>query len=472
MSEEMYLEHGTTRSSRSWRGISFVVIISLSIMSILSLGNTGAETTKPNVQSAAIGNRISAIPDNTMPNPPSTVGPLCKKQVIFLLDRSHSVMSGSTDYTKVNALKLALDMTIIQMGTSAQAAGRDAYVYISAFAARAKDQNPYGGSSLGEFYAWIASNNVAVPASRDNMVYNVIGSNDNGIYYRDSSSGADYKTIIGDPVATFVNAIKGYHGDDNGSTNYQAAFESAMGKIDFGTDPTSTGDDDFDMVIMLTDGLPTSHNGNLAGPWVTPDNGDLLAAQSAVNNLRTGGFVRPPVPVYGIITGSEAAQPGVASYMRQVFGTGNFAMQENWGLVYNEINAILSTMGCAVPKTNVTSGISATAAASPSTVMEGQNSNVTVTVTNTGSVDLTNVTVTGPGGWTQVIPTLPAGTTSNFPAYLLNVPLGGSNPMPLSFNVTSTSMFNSATMNLVGGTLNPTAVATTAINVERIPLPS
>ncbi|MFN8015237.1 MAG: hypothetical protein U0R17_01350 [Acidimicrobiia bacterium] len=348
--------------------------------------------------------RLSA--NNTTPNPGPTYGSACVSRIIVLLDRSYSIINTVGNRSNVVALKGALNNFMTQIGTSASNAGGKAEVLIDAFATTSVWQN--GMASGQDFFSWANGLNVADPGNRFFQALNVgvDPSGTDGIWYNNSDTY---------PYNPFLPATanKGYAAsttllgsDSYGTTNYHQAFADAGSMIDFWTNPGDRGDDDFDMVLMITDGLPTSNSGSnnsvdpgepgIQGPWVTPDGADLLYAAYGVNQLRTGKnfsfadpntVVRPPVPVVGIIAGSEASDPSTPGYMDTVFGSGNWYGANNFGSDLSDriSQATAGLSGCGggrTTKTDVTPAIDLNVTPTNPTVKEGSSTTITVTVKN------------------------------------------------------------------------------------------
>lgn len=403
--------------------------------------------------------------------------------VIYIVDRSSSISAG-----EAAQLRAALKAEMWALAARGQALNVAINVYISVFASSTKNKTPWGWSGVWD---------VTTPQGLTDHL-NLI---DAIPFWSEGGLGRfDYLA----PLAGVAHA-----------TNWHDAFVDTAQTIGFWNNhavaPVLTPDKDFDLVVMVTDGEPTINNGpnevydrgvvddQTSGSTTGAD--DKKSSRYLVNALRTGGPVnnnwymgspvyvnrspfpaldlsaRQPVNVVGIIIDTNNNKAAMAGNMSYIFGA------ENVGWFYsNNFNSSLNTaitsssssLTCTAAKTGVTSGISATISASPTTVLEGHSTSITISVTNTGTIDLSSVKVSGAGcSPPRVIASLPAGVTKTFTApCIVNVPFGGPDPQDETYTVTSTSLFDSSTMELTSGVLNPTASPVASIDVERVPLPS
>jgi|GEM_PF-3826084 len=496
------VENEKNTKRRSWRALSFFVAISLAVVGSLVFGNSETEASVKNdnskISSASSGfkstnNWPSVSASDVAPNPAPTFGPNCVGRVAVLIDRSHSVINiaqsnGVGDYAYVNEMKFALGSVINQLGQGAQNSGNEMYLIPIAFAGSAVVQTPYTGSTLGEFYSFVSSMDVSNPANRARLG-SEIGVNENGIYYRDSTldgryKGPDYNPnlMFGGTINGFPDSwlnLRGYAAGDNGTTNWQAAFDAARGQVGFWTPGApSDGDDDFDLVLMITDGIPTSHDANMSGPWSNPDAGDLKAAQDSINALRLGAFgTIPQTPVHGLVVGSDAQRSDISEIMNKTFGAGSYTLESNWSNLRGKLNEIIANYSC-IPKVEVKTGIEVTATPVPSTVREGQEGTISITVRNTSDVPLTGVSVRiNPSGVNDIVvpmfSLLPAGQSRTFThTYRTSVPLGMPAPAAYSAEAHAWAVLGPNETLAPGNSLQPVNSIPFGITIERIPLPT
>lgn len=464
---------------RRTRVVSLVALVLVTALVTTGVSTNSDSATAKKNQSIKPGQAVNSaysVPVNTQANPPITKGPACTNRVLVLMDRSHSVVNNAGNQSGANAIKQAVVDFQNGLGVAAQQNGSRAEVYSFAFANYTRMQNGPASWSQADFNAWAPYVNLADPTAR---FLNALAVNET--WYR-GSGGSAY-----DPSRPST-APKGY-GNDNGTTNYEDAFHAAMGFIDpWGGGVNAGPDADFDMVLMVTDGVPTTNMASRSRPagmdyvWSRPD--DVSRAQWAVNSLRLGtdpanvfSQVRRPVPVYGVFTGFAGSYtPGnVAPIMERVFGPGNWGYSDYAGLL-GILQGYASQLTCIAAKTDETASLTLTAAANPPSVEEGNTAVVNFTVTNTGSVALDSLRVRlgGPGGTIVVTSpvTLNPGQTYTFPAgHNIPVLFGAGDPIQQSYVVTANAVYDPVTQNV--NTATPVSNQDQVdIDVIRVPLPS
>lgn len=500
------LENITSSRFRIFRSRLLIVVLAMLILlssAVYGFANVDKSSSKAMAANKPEITRLAG--NNPTPNPAPTAGPACVSRVIVLLDRSYSIINsaqskGLPDRTYVVQLKNALLNMMTAVGTRAATyPGGRAEVMIDAFGTTSQWQN---GMAPGQnFFDWVSGLNVADPTNRFFQSLNVGVSSDgtDGIWYSDTDSY---------PYNPFFpsTANKGYAGsvvlnpsDSYGTTNYHQAFVDAANMIDFWTNPSSTGDDDFDLVLMITDGVPTSNSGSnhsveagepgIQGPWLNPDAADLLYAAYGVNKLRTGESltsgtkVRPGVPVEGILVGSEAGNPSAWDHMNTVFGSGNWYGASNFTTdLEARITSATAGLNCTASrpvKTNVNPGIEITPVVSspdddPLTlkyeITEGNTATVTYTVKNTGDTDLKDVVVTAPG-YSKSFGTIAKGAPPVTGSYTVSVGLGGELPPPQRVRVDSKVIYDPVTQNAPAD-MTPSDFKDLEFLVGRVPMPT
>lgn len=493
---------------RSTKKLSRVVYIAIaSVVLVLAINFvpnsslSSAQAYKAHVASVIMASRPGNIANNTVPNPAPTNGPTCHHRVIILVDRSYSIVNDTpnNDLRDAKYLKNSVNGALMVLASQAHTSNSKMEVIIQAFAGKTVTQNdPY----TGDLGAWAQANDVAhYDATKSNpydslnaMMRNVVGMDPNGqdgIWFRNEASWwPAFRTYPGDPNATALSWSKGYPSDDNGTTNYEGAFNSARGLINFWTPgPASDADDDFDLVLMVTDGLPTTNDGpgGMGGQYVTPDNQDLSRAQGAINALRLGAFgTIPPTPVVGVLAGQAAAGSSSDGYMNQTFGAGNWTKNTDFSSLQGTILNALAPYSCVKAKIPVATGIKVAAPVSNGDILEGskQRATVDLNIENSGDIALSYVRaryrVVGapwPNSWTTVVAfgnMIQPHTSISVPLVSLGAPMGTmGGTKNYEVQVTSASLFDDATMVLApGSTKTPSAQSGFQYNVIPVPLPS
>lgn len=500
------VELTSERKPRSTRklNITAVALVALaSLFSSISLAATDSPVSavKQQAKVASVGQPSAIGLKSSPPNPGYTPGPDCVYNVMLLLDRSFSVLNGG-GWSDVNAFKASIHALYNALAARAGPGGT-ANVIVYAFGTYAIGQNGVGTQPAG--WSWGDSINIANPYAQLHQAGLI-----NNIYFTNSSSY---------PIASFapMDIYRGYGGGvditpydgvDNpvimygsasgyGSTNYHDAFAAAANSINFFTNnnPSASGDQDIDMVVMVTDGEPTLNNGSdhLASPGepslstgLDVDPADIIWAAYSVAQLRTGASFndsngiprigpRPPTNVRGILAGSAAGDVGAWGTMDQVFGSGNWLATVSYGQdLIDRLSQTIAPLTCAVSKTTVTTGIQATAVG-PASIEEDETGNISVTVTNTGGTPVTNVRASVGGAvfatWNGILQ--PGTSITLSPAYSFYVPFGGPNPLGITVDVVSDAIFDPATEELApGSSANPSDDDISNMEVIRVPLPS
>lgn len=390
MSEELHLESETDIRSRSWRGLSLLAVISLTVISSLVLGSSGLDSSSPRkpvklIKTAGSPNAILSEPINYQSQPLSTRGPLCNSKILVLMDRSLSVVNnaGGTQST-ADALKNGLIHFQNELGLATQPGSR-AEVYTYAFADNAVFQN-FGGGDFPSFWDWIPYANLQTNEGR--WANGILV---NQIHFRGS----------GGPLNNGPNlAWRGYTSASDDATNWDEAFTKAINHMNFWGGSTTDPDGDWDLVLMVTDGVPTINNASRTRTdgyvWSRPE--DVSRARWGINSIRTGvnpnnifAQVRAKTPVYGIFVNS----PGVYSntghitpILDRTFGPGNWSNVNNAGLL-GALTGISQKLTCAPAKKVVTPKIAIENIAtspSPAVIKEGGTGTITGTIRNTSQV--------------------------------------------------------------------------------------
>ncbi len=424
-------------------------------------------------------------------NPATRCGPRGVTRLFIMVDRSHSVMNfASGTFSNVNATKIALQILVDTIGMQAQANGTEAYIYITAFADTAVWQN--GPDRYGnDFFSWINNTNIANPAVREHVKRDVIGSNDDGIYFRRSYTQPAYKVVPGNPVATNQNRIRGYQDrpGNGGYTNFQAALEAGQNYARLFSTSSAGPDDDVDLYYMITDGFPTSNFLDPRGGSTTvSDFNDIMTGQGAANGLKLGAFgTIAPGPVKAILVGNMASDGTSNSHMNTVFGPGNFRSVPNYANLVSEISGQIRDNLCSSRPVPVNPSIQVVSARPvPSAVEEGRQGSIEVTVRNNGDVDLTHVTARiqrlvgstatnySPELWLIPFPgRFSVGETRTFRlTHPIDVPFGVLDPLTFRISINSTAILGPSNV-VVSGSPNPSTTSEIVrFDVIRIPLPS
>lgn len=404
-------------------------------------------------------------------NPPATNGPGCVARVIILLDRSRSMIrSGSDQMRDVLQLKSVVKQFLTSIHNKLKdQPGAIVNVSIFAFGTLSIDQ---GGSDLN-----IAStdNNKADLKALKTIVGTTNAGSDgkDGIWFTNNDVSFPY---LNAPLGLPSDALRGYQSgwvgpllNNFGTTNYHEAFIQAGRKIKDHVGPTydpniPAGDNDYDLVMMITDGFPTTNSGSdnvvtYGEPGVVPTNGgystqdeDLNYAQRSVNSLRRGTRfpvgsawtdtekVRPPVSVVGILTGDQ--DDDTNGYMNRVFGS-NEPGNKKWYRATNfshllsakiaEATTGLGATCGTTPPIDVVPAISIDAVTTTPLITEGVTGNVNVTVTNLTNSDLINVYIDGPNGYHNTLEEFSQGESQTV---LVPIPSSFGSPSPLTANFT------------------------------------
>ncbi len=505
MTPTINLPSETTRKTASrTRVASIAVFVALSLCVTLIL-TSGALGQSLNRKTASQTARLTA--GNSTPNPSQTSGPNCVARVVLLVDRSFSVIENAPASDPRQNVKRVKAMIHNLMDTLSQRVqsipGGRAEVIIYAFGTDAVRQNQ-AGQNLRDFSV-LASEKAAVGDSTSGF---------DGIWF---TKDLDKAYRPGYPST----ASKGYNGtgslgasDHFGTTNHQQALVRAGTFIDNNHPSAGNGDDDVDLVLMITDGNATTNSGdnNVLSPGESgidfPGSSNSVFnvsyAERAVTRLRTGkGFgagegsgpvVRPPVAVKAI----RIATGGGNADMDTVFGSSNWVngSYSNVSALANSASDVgmcnntptTTTPGTTTPPTttpakySVIPTIEMTASASHASLDEGDNSGtITITVTNTTSgVGLRDISLTGTD-ITQGLFTLnAAGTAGSSQSFIVPVDaaFGSSSPRGFSYSVHGFAAIDPVTQYC--GSFdgqNPTCVTPTvnrsvSVTINRVPLPS
>lgn len=482
-------------------------------------------------------NRVVAYEPNTQDNPGFKLGARCDFNVELLIDRSGSILSGANpagSQTDANAIKATVNDFLDSLANHANATGlgSNANVFTDAFATYSIEQNgPAPDPSMGlTSWNWLNSINLTDPSQhqidpagdpypseyrgKTNLEYqkDVV----NNIWYPNSPGSNPFNP--NSPRTAFKGYLGGtrYAPDRNtglGGTNWEDALTIASQRIRFWTgssDPDfaedySVADKDFDLVIMVTDGVPTLNNGPdhvptpgepslTSASWV--DQADVMNAKNAVNALRTGGSIedsngrtvvqsRPKTNVIGIMAGGYADNPSAPTYLKAVFGEEDSAtVGKNWYLANNFTNGLgdalqsaIDTLGC-VPRRVVHPSIDLTATPNTGEITEGESKTIDLTVTNTGDVKLVDVNIEDYDG-NQIIlgESLEVGESKTF-TYTISVAMGTEGPIEKTLYVVSRALLESTDVveplpeGTEGDPAQPWDSEELVFTVKHLPLPS
>lgn len=498
-------------------------------------------------------------------NPGFTRGPRCVMHVHLLMDRSGSIMgnAGGTE-RDANYMKDSVKEFYGVLSANAQGVpgGSAATVGLDAFATYAISQNmvtpdDHYGPKGSDWLSTIDISNTAThtiniqkkpapPATlppmnvsinnldyQKQIVQNVwyrggraINVPANTGPYDPSNPDSSWKGYYGGLFSDFTPLRDSTPGPTG--TNYDDAFISAARQISFWTNSWDTsngqtnwnkrGDDDFDLVLMVTDGLPTMNDGpdhqlqmNEPGLTASASTGpeDLLYALNDVNTLRSGnaylnpngtpmtGFYgkRPPVNVMGIIVGSQANNPTARSNMTTMFGPelGNPGKLPNWfatenfstdvGGLSDVLKNAITKFNCGVPPAKTDVSLTTDPAVGVE-VMESDTDTYSfkVTVTNKSNVPLKNTKVTVNGtplsGFPSTLGKFGEASATKTVVRPFTVPMGfiGSpTPNELTFQIKFTSDIVRApgqTCDAPECNLHPSAQKTLTYTIKRSALPS
>lgn len=513
----------------------FLLIITLVVVvtSAFSLRSETHFTTKSATLKAASVAFLTEA--NQTPNPGFTVGPKCSMRIVLLIDRSGSIMGNAVPQYSLeiaNTIKSTVNSFYGVLKTRADGyPGSQATVMVDAFATYSIPQNGIAPDpSIGlTSWDWLGSLDLADPNTHPTSPYSDYRNKTN-LQYQQSVINNIFYNYVKDPsydTSKPNSAYRGYYGTTGNQvntslgttgTNYDDALISAAHQISFwtggpsGTNPDKRGDDDFDLVLMVTDGQPTMNDGpnHVAdvGPPAedglknsNPEPIDVQYAQNEVNVLRTGrAFTdqngkemtgiwgkRPPVNVIGIIAGKEASNPNSLDNMDSVFGS-NVGLPadspKNWyatngfaGDLADALRKSINDIGCkkpdpAHPKISLTTNPSGAVE-----VPENQDATVSYTITNTGDTDLTKVKITNTvAGVTTVLydfgnAVFSTGDPGTTKSYTFSVPLGAASPFTHNLKVTSVASLDGRPL-APGFSDTPFDSKSITFKIKRSPLPS
>lgn len=491
----------TKLSTTGKKNIFFFIAFS-SLFLLFFTSAFAASPTKPNRSSKKVVAQAPSFVPNRVENPGFTMGPKCDFNVELLIDRSGSILSNAVpagSQTDANSIKSTVNSFLDSLASHANATGlgSNANVYTDAFATYSIPQNgaapePWMGLT-GEdaFY----SINITDTNRHENPRY--------PIEYR-GKTNLEYQKYVVDNIwypnspgrnpydPTRPNsAYKGYLGGDKfapnrntglGGTNWEDALNQSANRIRFWTgsdDPNFANDDplkkdkDFDLVIMITDGVPTLNNGpdNIATPGETSLNtadvvndDDVMHARNAVNALRTGRAIvnsdgstvvqsRPKTNVIGIMAGGYSRDASASTYLTSVFGEEDSAtVGKNWYLANNFTDGLggalqnaIDELGC-VPHRVVHPSVQITATPAVGEIEEGGSRVVNVTVENTGDVPLRNIEVRYNGSviGTSAAALNPGLTLTGMFSQRIDVAMGAPSPVIGTFEVTAEAVLEAS----------------------------
>ncbi len=361
---------------------------------------------------------------NPVKNPPYTFGPKCAMNVAVALDRSGSAMPYE-DQLK-GTLKQFYDL--LHSRANSIPTGGSANILLDAFGTYSVPQNsPPPNPTEAQIWEWFDRINIADADNLEfqkNIVDDIYYVGDQNQPYPPGRPDLAYKGFFGGLYSDFTPFRKSAAGA--GATNYDAPLTSLMRQITFWTwgEPERRGDDDFDLVVLITDGMPNRSYGPDHQPqFREPDllntsdpSNSLKYAREAVNTLRTGNAVkneetdeevgdqytkaRPPVPVIGILAGMGEDREESAINMSYVFGENSWYITSDFT---KELSAALAKaiegVGCfPVDEVVVNPDFKVEAVPASQTAEEGVDTFAKLKITNTGptQMDIQNIKVYGP----------------------------------------------------------------------------
>ena len=499
-SEAAEIETSKVKSKSSWRALSlFGVITLIVVLGVFSSAGpiNGLDSSKTVKVSAADAPDTFWGDPALAVNPPSN--PICpsKFDVLLTVDRSSSI-SDAESVTMKNSLNQMLWM----LAARGQSLGVGINVYISVFASRTYDITPWN---------WPGNRDVTTPAGLL-ALSNVV----NGIPFWSNPGDQSLwygGTAWGDGITH--------------ATNWHDAFISSAQTVGFWTNhattPTLTTDQDFDLVLMVTDGQPTVNDGHnhindggtgddqTSGGTVGAD--DLKASRYLVNALRTGTAVRnisafgwgtgsvvfvnnpapfpdfdlgprQPVPVKGVIIDTNNNKAAMAGNMSYVFGSegSGWLHANNFGSsLTSALGAATGGLTCSAPDKWVTPSIKIDVLSQPASIMEATTGSMTFRITNTSSIEVSgatialgNVNIYKNG---SLVTECPAFNLINVGDYYdctvtISVPLGGTAPLQSTYKAEGTPFYDPARFYRTNGTGLVSDDEPTAIVVDRQPLPT
>lgn len=521
--------------------IASVVLAALLVAALYTGSDSRFHSRGTLLKASSVGFLSEANPE---PNPGFTVGPTCTMRVMLLIDRSGSILGNadpSGSQTDANTIKSTVNSFYDVLKNRANGfTGSNATVMVDAFATYSIPQNGQSPSpSYGlQGWNWLESLDLADPSTHSvdkpgRPLYppDYLGKT-NLQYQKDVINSIWYygdKTQPFDPSKPNT-AYRGYYGTTGfqvntslgtTGTNYDDALISAARQISFWTDsPTGNnymkgGDDDFDLVLVVSDGQPTMNDGPDHVPDVGPpaeagliNNGaepiDVQYAKNEVNVLRTGrafkdengndmtGYWgrRPKVNVIGIIAGKEAKNPTALGNMDAIYGS-NAGIPankpKNWyatngfaGDLADALKKSVDDIGCKKPEPKHPSISLTTSPSGSVSINEGDSQTVVLKVKNTSSdTTLRNIKITKTvGGVESVVysgPTdtiLPGATLIPDKTYTFNVPLGAASPIVHTLKVTADAVLDEGDTIAPGFTDPATDSKTITFTVIRKRLPS
>lgn len=484
------------------KSIPIVILVLIVVVSTLSI----------QTQESKIGSHVkvkqagSNFPDpGLIPNPgPSVECPKPNFNVQLLIDRSNSVTSLDRTYYRF-FIKDILD----KLSHRARSVNGTMTLILHAFATVSIWQNSLDWQGLFD-----GSRDIADPAvlqKHKDLVDSIWFSND-----LDSGGFSNQGTLD--------TKYRGYFGGRGGAlpwggaTNWHDALVQSSSSIRFWTggdnSVNASPNQDNDVVILITDGMPTVNNGRDHISF-TPDDAlgvnyfdenNTSSARYSVNRLRSGdayknasGNVPPsnglfnlgsraPTNVYGIMIGGDAHDAG---RMTSVFGAQNDA----WYRIDSFKNApnnpiiddVIKDVVCNVPKADIYPKVEIVSVKEPKAVTEEEHGIIEVKIKNLSYVEggvpgvnaaLHNIKLTVNGVQYPGTPAphdfkLGQGETSGIYTYKFNVPLGAQSPLAKVIRVEASPVIDPSVAQL-GPNANATAVhqITVAPGVVRIPLPS
>ncbi len=473
----------------------FIVLVGSLVVLLIAATYFSGSGSQANADKAKLkAQKASMLSEpNPVKNPPYTFGPKCAMNVAVALDRSGSAIPYE------DQLKGTLKGFYQLLHDRARSipTGGSANVFLDAFGTYSVQQNGLPPGLTEEQTAeWFSRYDIANAdnlAFQQNLVDDIYYIGDQNQPYPEGRSDLAYKGFFGGTYTDNTPFRKSRAGA--GATNYDAPLTSLTRQITFwtGGDVTRRGDSDFDLVLMITDGLPNKSYGPDHEPQfeeqelVNPSPmGPLTYARQAVNTLRTGNSVineetgkdvgdqfmraRPPVPVIGILAGLGSDREESIENMQYVFGEGNWYITSNFTDELSEALAeAIKDIGC-FPNTKivVNPDFKVTASAPSNEVEEGDDANVKLTITNTGDVamDITKIEAFGPGTSYGdaankrppldliTVPTLlPVGGSVEIPHTVI---AGAGTDMHYVYNVYGVAKIDSATQECApGGRSNP-----------------
>ncbi len=396
-----------------------VVIGILSISLILSLAVVSLPSRKAADAQVVAKNRAAlALPAVNNPAPPSD---MCQNlQVLVLVDRSGSVTNEGS--ATVQKYKDQVKKVWHTLHNISKTYGGYTSGYLWAFGGRTADQMPRllakdnnkdgvvndGDRDLG---------NIDVLSGYDTMTQDIYFRNDNGAQFPANQTASYGYNPDSETHSKLIEQLNG--------TNWHDSFLMAQKTISAANAPGNAARD-YNMVIIITDGVPTLDDGAnmLRDPYMKNktidenfDGNDSTTShatrtKTVVDSLRSGKLATSntvsftPVQVHGILIGGGNSG---ATRMTNTFGTGNWFQSSNFDTTLGA--QLLSVVGQTCPPApTLTAGMTATIVGAPTNVIEDSDVIYTVDVTNTGQALLENLTVSN--GTVVSLPADPSYTSS------------------------------------------------------------